>query len=306
MMNILKRHKTYREVLREFLDDRCIALSQGTHGNYISKFKIITRWFEQQGLCDVSLRKITDPIVSKFFVYLALERQLDRPTCEKYFLVIRSFFRFAKAHGYINDIPCNMITFPNKKEDRGAKVILKDDLVRLLELIRIDNPQLFLACMFQYYCFIRPGRELRLLKVGDVDITAGVIRIPAQRAKNRRAEVVTMPHQLIDLCREYGLEGADKNLFVFGKGGRISNRSWGYNTLPYKFDQYRDKLGISKDIKFYSMKHTGVTMLAESGAPIRTIMDQCRHTNLSATQHYLKRHAGLVNERIRDYFPSPI
>jgi integrase len=306
MMNILKRHKTYSDVLKEFLEDRSIAVSKGTYGNCVSKFKVITAWFIKYGLYDKSLQKITDSTISKFFVYLAVERQLDRPTCEKYFLSIRSFFRFAQMRGYIADIPCNTITFPNKKEDRGAKVILKDDLIRLLEIIRAKNPQLYLACMFQYYCFIRPGRELRLLKVGDVDLAAGVIRIPAQRAKNRRAEVVTMPKQLITLCQEYGLENANKELYVFGKGGKISSRPWGYNTLPYKFDMFRDMLGISKEIKFYSMKHTGVTMLAESGAPIRSIMDQCRHTNLSATQHYLKRHAGLVNERIRDYFPSPI
>lgn len=305
-MNILKRHRTYREVLKEFLDDRKIALSERTHRNYISKFKTITTWFDQYNLCDVSLYKITNEVISKFFTHLALDRQLDRPTCEKYFLSVRSFFRFAKARGYIHEVPCNIVTFPNKKEDRGAKVILKDDLILLLQTIRSKNQQLYLACMFQYYCFIRPGQELRLLKVGDVDLAAGVIRIPAQRAKNRRAEVVTMPKQLIELCREYGLEGAGKELYVFGRGGKIAARSWGCNTLPYKFDKFRDQLGLSKDIKFYSMKHTGVTMLAESGAPIRAIMDQCRHTNLSATQHYLKRHAGLVNERIRDYFPSPI
>lgn len=85
-----------------------------------------------------------------------------------------------------------------------------------------------------------------------------------------------------------------------------SSKPWSANMLTYKFNAFRDKLHLSKGIKFYSMKHTGVTMLAESGASIRVIMDQCRHANLSATQHYLKRHAGLVNERIRDYFPSPI
>jgi hypothetical protein len=35
-------------------------------------------------------------------------------------------------------------------------------------------------------------------------------------------------------------------------------------------------------------------------------MDQLRHTRLEATQHYVKQHAGIVDTRIRNEFPSPI
>ena len=54
------------------------------------------------------------------------------------------------------------------------------------------------------------------------------------------------------------------------------------------------------------MKHTGATRLHESGASMRTCMDQLRHTRLSSTQHYIQRHGGVINERVRFNFPEPI
>lgn len=305
-MNIFKGHKTYDEVLDEYLEDRKIELSRCSYLNRMSQFKVITNWMHDQGLNNIALRKIDQPIIARFFRYLGAERNLDRSTCGKYYIIFRTLFRFAAARKYISVVPFENITLPRKKGDFGAKVVQRDELSTLLCDIRDNNFQLYVACLFLYYCFIRPGNELRLMRVGEVDLVAGVVRIPANRAKSRRTEVVTIPTQLVAICKEYGLEGADKSLYIFGKGGKISNRPWSVNALAYKFNFYRDRLGISKDIKFYSMKHTGVTMLAESGVSIRSIMDQCRHTNLSATQHYLKKHAGLVDVRIRDCFPSPV
>ena len=39
--------------------------------------------------------------------------------------------------------------------------------------------------------------------------------------------------------------------------------------------------------------------------PMRELMDQLRHTKLDATQHYLKKHCGIINTRIRNNFPDP-
>ena len=58
--------------------------------------------------------------------------------------------------------------------------------------------------------------------------------------------------------------------------------------------------------KTKSKKTTGATNLHMSGISMRELMDQLRHTQLHSTQHYLKKHCGIVNNRIRDNFPSPI
>jgi integrase len=93
---------------------------------------------------------------------------------------------------------------------------------------------------------------------------------------------------------------------LFGKK-RPAKTPIGINTLRNKFNGYRNSLGVSDAVKLYSFKHTGATMLHMSGnISMRELMDQLRHTRLDATQHYVKKHSGTLNTRIRDKFPAPI
>lgn len=305
-MKLFKTHKSYDEILPVFLMEKEIALSNRTLISYKGKTDDFGRWLAIRELRNVSLRKISQETISDYFIYLAKDRDLDRSTCEKYFLVLRSFFRYALKHGYVDFVPFDFHTFPAKKVDKSPEVIAKDDLSILLNTIKQRDEQLYLACLIQYYCFIRPGTELRLMKVGDIDFQQGIIRVPMLAAKNRTTETVTMPNQLIDLCKEYKLDEADKSLYVFGKQKRPSMDTLSINMFRYRFNKIRDELNLSKGIKFYSLKCTGASNLHNSGMPMRGLMDQLRHKKLDATQHYVKKHFGTVNERIRDEFPSPI
>jgi integrase len=97
------------------------------------------------------------------------------------------------------------------------------------------------------------------------------------------------------------------NFFYFiGNKKRFGNRACSINMLRWRFNKVRDRLNLSKGYKFYSFKHTGASRLHQSGISMRELMDQLRHTKLEATQHYVKKHIGIRNDRVRDNFPSPI
>jgi integrase len=126
-------------------------------------------------------------------------------------------------------------------------------------------------------------------------------------AKNKLRQSVTMPQQLIELCLEYGIDKADGALYALGKGKRFNTRPNSVNMLRWRFNKVRDRLGMSKGYKFYSSKHTGASKAHLSGKiSLRELMDQLRHTKMEATQHYVKKHIGIINPRVRDCFPSPV
>lgn len=304
ILNIFKK-QTFDDVLIEFSDFRKIGSSKRAFEGTSGQLKIFSNWLKENHYSNLSISKINSLIISKFFIFLATEKNLDRSTCQRYFLNVRLLFKYAKKKNYIKIIPFDQVQFPLKKEDGGAQVILKNDLVLLLSEIKKRNFQLYVACMMEYYCFIRPGRELRLMKVNQIDLNLGIIRIPATLAKNKRSEVVTIPTQMIEILKEYGIESADKNFYVFGKKQHPGPKPWSVNALSSKFREIRDDLNLSTGYKFYSFKHTGATMLHESGAPMRALMDQLRHTKLDATQHYLKKHAGITDDHIKFNFPDP-
>jgi len=304
-MKFFKENKTFEEILLEFLELRRISLSEATYRGYVGYCGLFNSWLKIHNYEKLSLRKLNPDIIAKFFLYLAVDRDLDKATCEKYYQDLKIIFKYAQKRNLIETLPFDLVTFPAKKVDRGSKVILEDDLILLLSTIRDTQFQLYVACMFQYYCFLRPGGELRLLRIGDVDLNMGVIRVPMLRDKVRQQEVVTMPVQLIELCKEYEIEGKDKHWFVFGKHHVPGPIPWSINMLSYQFRIIRRQLGLPEEYKFYSMKHTGATRLHESGASMRTCMDQLRHRRLASTQHYIQRHGGVVNNTIRLNFPEP-
>ena len=63
----------------------------------------------------------------------------------------------------------------------------------------------------------------------------------------------------------------------------------GKNTMRNRFNLYREELGISKDKKFYSWKHSGALSAIENGASIYEVKDQLRHKSIMTTEEYLKK-----------------
>lgn len=305
-MSIFKKHKTIQELLPGFLLGKETILQHRSFLPYPCHIGVFADWLKDHGMADIPIRKISSDNVTDFFYYLGKEKGLDKTTCEKYFLDLRQLFQYAQKRGELETIPFDNVVFPRKKKDQGADVIHISHLKKLLLEIKQDDPHLFLACMIQYYCFIRPGRELRLLKVGDINLEAGLITIRQENAKNKKRQVVTMPQQLIDICYEYGIDKVDKSLFLFGKKRRFNDKPCNVNMLRCRFNVVRDKLGLPKSYKFYSLKHTGASNLHLSGISMRELMDQLRHTKLEATQHYLHKHCGIVNDRIKNSFPNPL
>jgi len=305
-MEIFRKYKTPAELLPGFLLEKEVGIQHKSYMTYAGQLPVFTDWLKEHGCGNLSIRKITPQTVSDFFYFLARDKGLDKPTCQKYFLNIRQLFTYAQKRGEVDIMPFDLVVFHRKKKDQGAEVIQLEDLKILLPEIKRLDPQLYLACIIQYYCFIRPGKELRLLKVGDIDLHNGLIMVRQENAKNKLQQSVTMPQQLIDICFEYGIDKADNSLFIFGNKKRFGTKPCSINMLRYRFDIIRDHLNLSKGYKLYSFKHTGASNLHRSGISMREIMDQLRHTKLEATQHYLKHHCGIVNDRIRDNFPSPI
>jgi integrase len=54
----------------------------------------------------------------------------------------------------------------------------------------VNDPQLWLAVQFQYYCALRPGRELRLLKIKDIDFARGLVTVRRAQAKTKSLDMV--------------------------------------------------------------------------------------------------------------------
>jgi integrase len=298
--------KTFDQILPQFLANVKIRVKERAYSSYKGKARVFSGWLAQNGLNGLAIGSINEQHIEQFSIYLANERKLDKPTCQKYMTLLKQIFQYGIARGEATKIPTDLFVLPQKKKDCSAQVISKDHNKILLEDIKAHDKQLYLACMTQFYTFLRPGKELRLLKVGDIDFERGTISVIQDNAKNGHKRTVTVPSQLSQILSELGIDRADKDLYVFGKGRKPAKEPCGQNVLGYRFRTYRDKYGMSDGYKLYSYKHVGASYLHNEGSvSMISLMNQLGHSNLASSQHYIHKIGGTVDEKIREGFPSP-
>lgn len=300
-----KSNKNIRFYGSEYIAHIKETKAKKTFESYRGKIREFISWLEREKLVNNDLSTFDNAVLIAFFDYLIAERKLAKPTIEKYRITLAKFFGHLERRKIIVHHPVHDIDIPETDEDFSAMPFLDDDLTKLFPVIRDNDPQLFLAALLQYYCFIRPGNELLGLKIKNINFTARTIFVPKNIAKRRKERVVDIPCQLFETLQLHGIHNFGKELYVIGANGRPGNRQIGTNTLRNRFNRYRDDLGLSISYKWYSFKHTGAGKLLESGATIAELMNQLGHTDIASTYRYIRQHFGERSEHVRERFPDP-
>lgn len=285
-----------------FLNSIKHTLRKKTLQDYTTKIKTFVDYYNEH-IGDVTIQLVERNKIVPFFEYLANEKHLCRCTIEKYMQVIRQFYNWCEDVGVrkLDTNPISRIPKFGRVIDCSPGVFDVDERKRLKMAMVNKEPFLWLACEMLYYCAIRPGTEMRLLKIGDIDFKTATITIKAEIAKNKTTERVGMPKILYDHMIDLNIDKYDKELYLFGRCGYPSDEPMGKNTMRNRFNHYRELLGISKDKKFYSWKHSGAISAAQNGASIFEIKDQLRHKSIATTEEYLRKRepkVGVAAERM--------
>jgi integrase len=272
---------------------------------YDSRYRVFGNWLIGQGFDKLDISVIDNAVILQYFLYLKTERNHCTHTYKSYQQLLKALFNYVLKQGGIHTNPVHSIPDNRQERNMGAERIQKEDLTSIMCIVDEKFPQLGLAHRFMYYCGMRPGYEIRLLRVGDIDLERGFIRISAEISKTDRDRKIAIPDvfktYLIDKWHLYDVE---KDLYVFGRTGMPGKEPLGKNTLRNRFNQVRDRLHLPKYYKFYSFKHTGAVTLAEQGEAIINIRDHLGHSSVSTTEVYLKRHGFNESKIIRHNFPA--
>ena len=292
---------TTRTNLSNFLTVQKQKVNAKSYENYVSKMRIFNAWLEENKLSEINIKNITRKHIIDFSVFLS-EEKLSRLTIKKYIQIVHMFFDYELLNGSIVHNPVEKIPAMGKIVDMAAVPFKADDRAKLKEAISKKDPQLWLACQIQYYCAIRPGTELRLIKLKWIDFENSHFRLPNEITKNNTTEIVTIPPFLMAEMKAMYLDRfEDKDLYLFGKFGRPGDTPPGKNTMRDRFNRYRDALHIDPSHKFYSWKHTGAATLINNGAQPYDVKNHLRHASFATTEIYLKKIRGNTGKSISTF-----
>jgi len=299
-----KSNNTIRQWISKFLEQVQPGIRRSTYITYQSKFRIFVLWLEKEGKAENDITAIDNKLIRLFFRYLIDTRKLSGVSVKYYAMLLTTVFDYFKKCNLIHLNPVYDIPECNRINDQTPRPIMRLDIEIFKKELQKD-PELWLAVMFEYYCALRPGHEIREMKIKDIDFTAGTVRVDRARAKNRVERIVTMPRQLLEQLRNfYRLHEYNRELYVFGRGGMPGTQHIGKNKLNYKFNKIRKRLNMPREYKFYSWKHTGAIEADECNIPIKDISNHLGHSSLSITNVYFQNKKGGASKAIRDNYPT--
>ncbi|MDR2001729.1 MAG: site-specific integrase [Prevotella sp.] len=289
--------------INAFLQDKEPIVSKKTFQDYTSKLRIFHQWLYSKGKKDIFAQDITNDMVAEFSYYLINERKLERRTIRDFNARISQLYNWMIKKKITNINPAYDLPEGRQREDHSAQPMTKEDAKQLLNHIKEKDEQVYLFCAMIFYCAIRPGTELRLLKVKDINFFTNTITIREENAKTMEA-IINMPPEMVRILKALKISNYSRDFYVFGKAKTPGLDCWGKNYFRLEHNKYRDELGMPKEYKLYSWKCTGAIMFAMNGAPITAIRDHLRHTNTTTTDIYLSKKMGKRNDYVKNNFPE--
>ncbi|MCK9402902.1 MAG: tyrosine-type recombinase/integrase [Chitinophagaceae bacterium] len=272
----------------KFLDDvvkaRCIGKRKKTTYGYYSKLKMFVQWYRLY-----SDRRINEMTGNKFLAWVSKQPGINsNTTINGYRRHLKSFFEDLKGFGIVS---INPFTYTRKlRETQTTNTWFRKEVqVLLKEMIMERDLQLWIVCQVQYYCFIRPGEEMRALKVCDIltDRKHWRFRVEGTDAKVGRFRFVPIPDELKLFLEPY-ISGFPPHYYLFGRGRMPSNLPLGANTLYNRHRAYLQALGLPEGYTLYSWKNTGAVMMYGAGIKLKYISLLMGHTNIETTDRYFK------------------
>lgn len=300
-------NKTVAYFSSEFVKQKQLgnSLEQETIGTYKSKLRIFGQWLDKNGMAGYDITLIDNKIVLQFFDFLINDRKLAGNSVKKYKQLIRDMFEFARREIKLMENPVYNIPDCKRINDQSPRPIAEFDIQDLKEAIKKEDPQLWLAISFEYYCFLRPGKELRKLRIGEIDFARGVIDVEQLRSKTNLERFPTIPLVFLKELREiYQLQDYPRDWYVFGKNGKPGPEYLGKNNMRNRFGKIRKRLKMPDSYKYYSWKHTGNGRASDAGISMKALQDQNGHTSITTTEIYMRHKIGQVSKEIRDKFPE--
>lgn len=296
-------------------------LRKKSDSTYTSKVRIFLQWLEEVGLFNTPISNFKREQAERFSAYLLNERDdgagVSGRTHNNYIETLQGLFQDIVDFeiGLIKDNPFAEVEFA--KDDTEGQHPFKDHQAAILsEHIEEHNPELWLACQFLFYCFIRPGNELQNLKIEDIDLDNACIKIRGDHAKNGETEIVDIPDAFYKILVRKALHKYPDHYYVFAKAENEESYKWGeISCKPGEIPLSRDylsklhtaiqkRLHVAPKSSFYSWKHYGNIKAYKAGIGLIELMKQNRHKDIATTMEYFRNMGVLGNEDVKKNFPA--
>ena len=225
---------------------------------------------------------ITERFIKSYLMKLS-EQKLEKISIVRKLSSLRGLFKFAFKEGLIKQNPASQIKNPRTSK-KLPEITSSANILKTFELAEeADNNPELIKVIFEllYGCSLRVS-ELCNLKMGDVDLTKGVIRVLGKGAKTR---IVPIGNESKKNIQEYLTANPYENYsdtFVRNKNCKKLYEKYVYRIV----NKYLSKVTDIKKKSPHILRHSSATHMLDNGADLRAVKEMLGHENLKTTQIY--------------------
>ena len=217
---------------------------------------------------------------------------------------MRRFYRFLVREKVIAGDPTSDIGAPTLPRSL-PRSLSETEVERLLDAPRIESPLgLSDAAMLEtLYATGLRVTELVKLRLSELNLAAGVVRIIGKGAKERlvplgEAALGSLSRYLRHGRPELAREERNDSVFLTRRGTAMTRQAFWQNIKRYAM-----QAGIKADVSPHTLRHAFATHLLNHGADLRSVQLLLGHSDLSTTQIYTHVAQARLKQLHRDHHP---
>ncbi len=283
----------------DYLDwlERQRRKSPATLRAYGGDLRDFATWLESHG------RSLTDTTRFELRRYLVeLEEQGLVPTSvQRKLASLRGLFAWLVEQGHLARDPARLLKGP-KAVRRMPRFLTATEVDRLLGQPFDESPQghrdrAILETLYSTGCRVA---ECAAMRLGDVDLDEGVVRVLGKGRKERLALLGAPARAAIEAWlpgRRQLLQQArrtDPDALWINRFGRRLSARWVFATVA----EAARRAGLDAPLTPHGLRHSFATHLLDRGADLRTVQELLGHARLVTTEIYTHVSIG----RLRDVY----
>jgi len=184
------------------------------------------------------------------------------------------------------------------------EVFSKEELTGVLNYLKENYSNLHLCCLLTYGCFLRPHREIRLLKLAHFHNDLTEIHLSGQENKSGRIRTVFVPNYIREELNFRLGKLVDPDANIFTLTGQPFNDDY-FKTQWSRAKTEMLKLGLIRSHQtLYSFRHSSAVNVYKKTKDLHVIQQLLGHSDMIVTMNYLRGLGATSNDHLKSIMPE--
>lgn len=217
---------------------------------------------------------------------------------------IKSFFRYLKLDGYIDEDPASQLEMPQtgRHLPEVLTVVEIDAMLSSIDLSTAEGQRNRAILEVLYSCGLRVS-ELVGLRLSQLYLQDEYICVEGKGNKQR---LVPISQQAVREIERYMSDRATLDIKAGEEDYLFLNRRGRHLSRVMVFYIVRDaceRCGIKKSVSPHTLRHSFATHLLENGANLRAIQQMLGHESITTTEIYVHLDKHFLRQEVLEHHP---